>query len=321
MDNVCHTLVGAALAESGLGRRTSLGFATLLIGANLPDLDVLAYLDGPFAALEWRRGWSHGVVALAVLPILLTIAMVGLDRLGRRLRRAVLPSEAKPGQILLLAYAAVLTHPFLDLLNTYGVRWLVPWSGEWSYGDTLFIVDPWLWLILGTGVWLSRKRRLARERNVVPTWPARRALVLSAGYIALAAASAIAVRRAVTTAMQAGNPAPVRSVMAGPAPVTPFLRHVVVEQGDTYRTATFRWLADPHIDPAGIRSWPARRPAHPAVATAAESADGRRFLGWARFPTFSIDSSGGTTTVHIVDLRYANRPGVSFGAVSIPVPR
>ena len=67
MDNVCHTLVGAALAESGLGRRTSLGFATLLIGANLPDLDVLAYLDGPFAALEWRRGWSHGVVALAVL--------------------------------------------------------------------------------------------------------------------------------------------------------------------------------------------------------------------------------------------------------------
>ena len=44
MDNVCHTLVGAALAESGLGRRTSLGFATLLIGANLPDLDVLAYL-------------------------------------------------------------------------------------------------------------------------------------------------------------------------------------------------------------------------------------------------------------------------------------
>jgi inner membrane protein len=321
MDNVCHTLVGAALAESGLGRRTSLGYATLLLGANLPDLDVLAYISGPFAALEWRRGWSHGVLALAVLPVLLTIAMVALDRTGRRMRRAVLPTEARAGQILLLAFVAVLTHPFLDLLNTYGVRWRIPWDGAWSYGDTLFIVDPWLWLILGTGVWLSRKRRLARERNVVPTWPARRALLLSAGYIALVAASGIAVRRAVTDAMQARNVAPVTSVMAGPAPFTPFQRNIVVRQGDTYRTAVFRWFADPHIDPAGIRTWSALPPAHPAVAAAAATPDGRRFLGWARYPTFSIDSSSAAITVHIVDLRYANRPGVSFGAVSIAVPR
>ena len=321
MDNVCHTLVGAALAESGLGRRTSLGYATLLIGANLPDLDVLAYINGPFAALELRRGWSHGVLALAVLPILLTIVMVALDRTGRRMRRAVLPTEARAGQILLLAFVAVLTHPFLDLLNTYGVRWRMPWDGAWSYGDTLFIVDPWLWLILGTGVWLSRKRRLARERNVVPTWPARRSLLLSAGYIALMAASGIVVRRAVTDAMQARNVAPVTSVMAGPVALTPFQRNIVVRQGDTYRTAVFRWFADPHIEPAGIRIWPALRPAHPAVAAAAATPDGRRFLGWARYPTFSIDSGQAGTTVHIVDLRYANRPGVRFGAVSIAVPR
>jgi hypothetical protein len=31
MDNVCHTLVGAALAEAGLKRRTALGTATLII--------------------------------------------------------------------------------------------------------------------------------------------------------------------------------------------------------------------------------------------------------------------------------------------------
>ena len=321
MDNVCHTLVGAALAESGLGRRTSLGFATLLIGANLPDLDVLSFVDGPLAALEWRRGWSHGVLALAVLPVLLTLLMVTLDRTGRRLRRAVLPTEARAGQILLLSFVAVLSHPVLDLLNTYGVRWLIPWSGEWTYGDTLFIVDPWLWLILGTGVWMSRKRRRARERNVVPTWPARRALMIAAAYVALVAASGIAVRRAVTSAMLARDPAPVRAVMAGPVAVTPFMRRVVVEQGAVYRTATFRWLATPHIDPAGIATYPAGRPAHPAAAAAARTIEGRRFLGWARFPTFSIDSAGDRDLVHITDLRYANRPGVSFGAVTIPVPR
>ena len=80
MDNVCHTLAGAALAESGLARRTALGYATLLIGANLPDLDVLAFLGGPLADLEWRRGWSHGVVALAVLPFALTALMLVVDR-------------------------------------------------------------------------------------------------------------------------------------------------------------------------------------------------------------------------------------------------
>ncbi len=42
MDPICHTLVGAALAESGLKKRTALGTATLLIGANLPDMDVLS---------------------------------------------------------------------------------------------------------------------------------------------------------------------------------------------------------------------------------------------------------------------------------------
>ena len=43
MDNLCHTLVGAALGKAGLQKRTPLATAALLIGANLPDVDVLAY--------------------------------------------------------------------------------------------------------------------------------------------------------------------------------------------------------------------------------------------------------------------------------------
>jgi hypothetical protein len=34
MDPVAHTLVDAALAESGLGRKSPLSTATLLLGAN-----------------------------------------------------------------------------------------------------------------------------------------------------------------------------------------------------------------------------------------------------------------------------------------------
>ena len=71
MDNLCHTLVGAALGEAGLKRRTPLAMATLLVGANLPDVDAVTYVyaDSP-TSFAFRRGWTHGVLAMAVLPIL-----------------------------------------------------------------------------------------------------------------------------------------------------------------------------------------------------------------------------------------------------------
>jgi hypothetical protein len=56
------------------------------------------------------------------------------------------------------------------------------------------------------------------------------------------------------------------------------------------------------------------------VRAASGTALGRRFLTWARYPSFQVEASDGGVIVHIVDLRYADRPGVSFGAVSIPVP-
>ena len=120
---------------------------------------MLAYLDGPAADLSFRRGWTHGIPALLVLPFVLTGAMLLLDRAVRRARHAVLPSGVRPSQVLLLAAISILTHPILDTLNTYGVRWLMPVRGDWFYGDTLFIVDPWLWLILALGVASSGARR------------------------------------------------------------------------------------------------------------------------------------------------------------------
>ncbi len=58
-----------------------------------------------------------------------------------------------PRELLFLSYVAVISHPFLDTLNTYGVRWLMPFSAEWFYGDTLFIIDPWVWLALALGLY------------------------------------------------------------------------------------------------------------------------------------------------------------------------
>ena len=321
MDNLCHTLAGAALAESGLSRRTAMGYATLLIAANLPDIDALSYLNGPEAALHWRRGWTHGLVALVVLPLLLTLIMVSLDIAGRKMSSAVLPSKVRPGQILLLAYAGIASHPLLDSLNTYGVRWLLPWNRHWTYGDAVFIIDPWLIIILGLGAWASRTRRLARQRTVVPERPARLALAASLTYIVVMLASSTAAERAGTSEMQGLRSGTVRAVMAGPVFMNPFRRELVVQQGDSFRTAEFEWLHQPHVTLASIASFPVARPAHPAVAQALATVRVQQFLGWARFPVFMVDSSASGYVVHIMDLRYTTSPDARFGALAVAVAR
>ena len=285
------------MARSGLGRSTALGTATLLIGANLPDIDVLAYLDGPAADLSFRRGWTHGVLALVVLPFVLTAAVLLLDRLVRRAARAVLPSGVKPGQVLLLAALSVLSHPILDMLNAYGVRWLMPFRGEWYYGDTLFIVDPWLWLVLGVGVVASRRPRAPRGHDPGATRPARIALAASACYVIGMAVSGIVARGIARRELTALG-GPVERLMVAPRPLTPFVRQVVAVQGESYRVGIFRWLESAREQPLG-----------------------RRFLGWARFPTVQTDTSAtGQVLVHLIDLRYADRAGAGFGSVTVPLP-
>jgi inner membrane protein len=44
----------------------------------------------------------------------------------------------------------------MDFTNSYGVRPFRPFSNRWLYGDIVFVVDPWIWLILGAAVvWLT----------------------------------------------------------------------------------------------------------------------------------------------------------------------
>src|SRR4028119_1904423 len=94
-DHRCHPLVGAARGKAGLDKRTPLAMATLMIGANLPDVDVFAYAWGSDTSLGFRRGWTHGVLALSLWPFVLTGLMLAWDRLVRRRRHPGAP-PARP---------------------------------------------------------------------------------------------------------------------------------------------------------------------------------------------------------------------------------
>jgi inner membrane protein len=288
-----------------------------VVGANLPDIDALAYFAGPAADLEWRRGWTHGVLALVLLPALLTIALLIVHWATGWRRRWSSSATISAGQLLLLSGIAVLSHPILDTLNTYGVRWLMPFSGEWFYGDTLFIIDPWVWFALSVGVLSSVKRHKKKRRS---RGPALQALGLVAIYAAAMALSTWGARKTVQREITTEFGELTGRAMVGPVPLNAFIREFVVEQGEHYRVGTFRWFSTPAIDLNSVTSYPRDRPSHPAVSLAADTPLGKRFLGWARFPTFEVEElAEGRVMVHIVDLRYARAPGDRFGAVSIPV--
>jgi inner membrane protein len=130
-------------------------------------VDVLSFVGGSYFALAFRRGITHGVPALVVMPFLVAGCVLAYDRWGRA-RRDPNRARARPGAVLALATLGLLTHPVLDWMNVYGVRWWLPFAGPWSYGDALFIVDPWLWLMLGGTVFLSGRH----QRRATVAWGA-----------------------------------------------------------------------------------------------------------------------------------------------------
>ncbi|MFQ6047082.1 MAG: metal-dependent hydrolase, partial [Gemmatimonadales bacterium] len=284
--------------------------------ANAPDIDVLAYLWDPTTALWFRRGVTHGILAVGLLPLVVTAVMLAWDRLVRRRGGRVPERPIVVSQLLLLSFLGVLTHPFLDFLNTYGMRWLMPFSSRWFYGDTLFIVDPWVWGILAFGIYAARKGWVLPgngKREMVGR-PAQIALLTLAGYIAAMAIGNVASRWIVARSLVKQGLSPPTRLMVGPLPVTPFSRTVVIEDGDLYRFGDFSFLRRPMFDlyetviDAGL---------DPRADKASAEPRARNFLSWARFPFYEVEERSRSRVVFIGDARYViDLPG-SWASVAI----
>lgn len=311
MDPVCHTLVGASLAATGLKDKTRFGTATLIIAANLPDIDVAAHFWGDVASYEFRRGWTHGLPAMVILPLLLAGFMFALGRV----RTTQLRPQASLRWLTLLSVVGVLSHPALDWLNVYGMRWLMPFVDRWFYGDTLYIIDLAAWSLLAAGLLATRLvnwRALPMTRR-----PATIALTVLVAYIGMNFGITQYAERTVRAEFQATPPV---DFMASPVPLNPLRRDIVLEYEHDYRFASFRAFGSPRLekDDLVIPKGPAA-----AFAGAARSDNGAVFLHWARFPYVVVEERSGRPAIRLADARYVrdiDNPRLGgFGTVELDI--
>lgn len=341
------------LAESGLKRRSRYATATLLVGANLPDIDVLAGIHGSDFELYARRGHTHGIVAMLVLPLLLAVGVC----LWHRWRGTRAPADAppfNPRAILALAFLAVWSHPLLDWLNTYGVRLLMPFDGRWFYGDTLFIIDPWFWLLAAAGVVMARAATtraiagwallaalasaLVLTTNMVPpgvklVWCAGVAAIVLLRWRQPAWAADGALARATllclvlyvgamhfiarsAEAAIAQQYVAATEVQANPMPGTPLAQRMVVVEPDRYRILTPQGEVQevPRLQPDAV------------VRAALQDPSIRGFVNWMRLPYWTVVDEGDHWQVRFFDLRYQGPDlpearDIGFAQVAVPKVR
>lgn len=299
MDNITHTMAGAVLARAGLDRNGTLPMAsgTLMLAANAPDVDVLVLFLGSYAGLALRRGWTHGPIALVLLPLVLTALIVAWDRFVRRRGvRAATLAPVTGSATLLIAFIGVVSHPALDWLNTYGVRLMMPFTRDWFYGDAVFIIDPWLWLLFTAA--LIRWRRTRRRVQIFGA--------IAAVYVAtMIGASMVAEPIARRVAESAGING-IEEVMYQPAPGQPHRASLVVATAESYTLGTFRWL-----DPSGrVTFLPDRLPRGDwtvnEVRRAMLDPRVRDYLVWSRFPFVRTELTPEGTAVVFGDARYVD---------------
>jgi inner membrane protein len=298
MDNLTHSLVGALLGQMGLKRKTGLAMPTLIIAANIPDIDAVAVLLGGHQHLALRRGITHGPIAMVILPLLLWGAMLWFD--AWQTRRGKRPEKRLPvhkGWLLALAYIGCLSHPLFDWFNSYGVRLLEPFSSQWFYGDTLFIIDVWIWVALIAGVWLS----LRREHGGNANWqrPAVLSTLFLMLYIGINTVISGLARQTVEFSYQWERNANLVQIVSNPVPFAFWKRDVLWR--DTKSFGTYRYsLFDArnyigHSENKIASSGPIGLDSNLVDKQFELSSDADAFLFWSRMPI--IDQSGEYTWI------------------------
>jgi inner membrane protein len=275
LDNITHTLAGALIGQMGLKRRSRFAFAACLLGANAPDIDIFVPLAFPVDGIEFHRGPLHGIFAWPFLAAAIVGILCLLDRLFPPAEGSI---PIRPRALFVVAFLAVLTHPFLDWLTTYAIAIFAPLSWRWYSGNAIFIIDGVYWLLMIAGIGVSAWRW--HRHLPLPGRPAQVAGMIMLTYIVLNLAESAWVEHKAMAALRRQGIEPTL-VVAGPPPLAFWERTIEWRSADRFGSGTF--------DPAsGLKLDPASEPLgldDPQLALAMRTERYvRSFLVWSRMP-------------------------------------
>jgi len=356
VDNLAHTLVGAALGRAvGAGRVPAAGWIGA-VAANAPDWSefLLGFWPsrGSISYYSLHRGITHSLVGAAVGSVGIALAVWLLHAALRRKggRKDGPPAPPLPlGVLAILVSAAVFSHVYMDWQGSYGVRLFLPWNVSWHYLDWVAIVDPFFWLVpLVALAWGSERH----WRDLLPT-------VLLAAIIAWAVLAVdgvpvwlrigcgvllvlgavgwvqhwfgVASRRPVSALALLALACYAGAQGVAGVPVKAATRRAAVTRfGPDAQWAPLARVGHPFAwepvvasrDTVAGPGWVLPRHLDdPRVQhVLQETPAGRALSQFARFLTATVDSGPEGVVVTLRDARYARPPATGWGVVTVPLP-
>jgi inner membrane protein len=302
MDNITHTLTGLALANAGLNRKTRFATLALVIGSNLPDLDIVWSLGGGATYLKYHRGITHSILGAAVLAVLLAAAIYYLGKSAAPPKKPGPPLDAR--WMFFICLIALEGHVLMDFTNAYGIRLFMPFSSHWYAWDIMFIFDPLLLAMLIAGFAAPALFRLISEEVGARKPGFRRGAIFSLSFLVLLWGLRDFAHRRVVEQLDShiyGEEYPLR-LGAFPSPANPFEWTGVVETDSAYRVIPASALdSDVNLSNAKIFFKPESTP---ALEAAEKTRTMVIFLDFARFPWANVNETEHGYDITIRDLRF-----------------
>ena len=295
MDNLTHTMFGAAvgrLFEDKLPRKVA--FWTATVSSNFPDLDFVYRLEGAAKYFDVHRGFSHSVGGLPLEALFVSAVIYLFVR-------------QKFKWIFLVALFGSFGHTLLDLLNPYPTCALFPFTDKKFAWDLVFIVDPFIWIVLSACLIWGRK--------VLGKWKASGVAALSilAGYVLLR----LGAHELAANKLLARPPVEIGEKVIDygvyPRPLEFWQWRYVVETDSSFYRGDVSLFKE--------RPYPSKRyakaPEDEYIAAAKKTYLASVFLDFARFPYHSVYSRGESTLVRWDDLRYVEPGEENFFAAAV----
>ena len=291
------------MSHAGFNRKTRYATLALVIGANLPDADLITRLSGSSAYLKYHRGITHSILGVTVLAVLL-FAFI------RFLRGKAAPAKSGPEidarWLFLACWTATASHLLLDFTNFYGVRPFLPFSGRWYAWDIMSIFDPLLTALLLAGFGVPALFRLVSEEVGAKKPGFRRGAIFSLiSMLLLWGVRDFAHRRVLNMldshAYHEENP---RRLAAFPSPGNPFAWTGVVETDSAFSVLAADAL-DNDVDAEHPQVFHKPEPS-PVLDAALRTPTAGIFSNFARFLWPEVEETDDGYNVSLRDLRFVS---------------